>query len=331
MLTFARTLSAIAVALVLSAAMAQAKGPTYSDPAEVDADFAIQGEYTGELQTDDGAKKIGVQVIALGGGKFQAVGYSGGLPGDGWIKEKPPERVDAEAKAGVVTFVGKYADGTINDGVMTVVDKEGKSLGQIQRVMRKSPTLGAKPPAGAIVLFDGSSADQWEGGRVTADGLLLEGTTSKPRFGSHKVHIEFRLPYMPEDRGQGRGNSGIYVQGRYETQMLDSFGLEGKDNECGGLYSVKAPDVNMCLPPLAWQTYDIEYTAAKFDDSGKLTANPRVTVVHNGVKVHDDVELPGERSTTAAPSKPGPEPGPIYLQNHGNPMRYRNIWVVETK
>ncbi|MBW3600671.1 MAG: DUF1080 domain-containing protein, partial [Planctomycetes bacterium] len=139
-----------------------------------------------------------------------------------------------------------------------------------------------------------------------------------------------RLPYQPQDRGQARGNSGVYLQGRYEVQMLDSFGLEGKQNECGGLYSVKDPDVNMCYPPLEWQTYDIDFTAARYDEEGKLTADPRVTVRHNGVVIHDDVELPGERNTTAAPVKPGPEGGPVYLQDHGNPVRYRNIWVAET-
>jgi hypothetical protein len=180
------------------------------------------------------------------------------------------------------------------------------------------------------VLFDGKSADAFVGGKMTDDGLLEQGCTSKQKFGSCKVHIEFRLPYQPEDRGQARGNSGVYVGARYECQMLDSFGLKGENNECGGLYSVKAPDVNMCLPPLAWQTYDIDYTAAKYEGD-KLVANPRVTIAHNGVVIHNDVELPGERSTTAAPNKPGPEPGPIYLQDHGNPVRYRNIWVVEKK
>lgn len=111
--------------------------------------------------------------------------------------------------------------------------------------------------------------------------------------------------------------------------MLDSFGLSGEQNECGGLYSVKKPDLNMCLPPLSWQTYDVDYTAAKYDDGGKLVKNPRVTIRHNGVIIHDDVELPGERNTTAAPIGAGPQPGPVYLQDHGNPVRYRNIWVVE--
>ena len=112
-------------------------------------------------------------------------------------------------------------------------------------------------------------------------------------------------------------------------QVLDSFGLEGKDNECGGIYSIKDPDVNMCFPPLQWQTYDIDFQAAKYDDQGKLVSEPQITVRHNGELIHENVALP--RSTTAAPKKPGPEPGPLYLQNHGNPVRYRNVWVIVPK
>ena len=113
----------------------------------------------------------------------------------------------------------------------------------------------------------------------------------------------------------------------YEIQVLDSFGLDGKNNECGGIYSIRDPDQNMCFPPLAWQTYDIDYTAATYDDSGKKTKNGRMTVRHNGVVIHDNVELP--KDTTGAPVKEGPEPGPIFLQDHGNPVRFRNIWLVE--
>jgi hypothetical protein len=282
-----------------------AAGPTYTDPDKTDADFPFQGEYVGKVTTDDGDVTLGVQVIALGKGKFHAVGYHGGLPGDGWDKETKHE-ADGELKDGVVIVTGDVADGKIKDGVITVTDKDGNERGRLSKINRASPTLGAKPPEGAIVLFDGKSADAFDGGKVE-DGLLVQGCSSKQKFGSCKLHIEFRTPYQPEDRGQARGNSGIYVGGRYECQMLDSFGLKGENNECGGLYSVKAPDVNMCLPPLAWQTYDIDYTAAKYDGD-KLVANPRVTISHNGVVIHKDVELPGERSTTAAPNNHGPEP-----------------------
>jgi hypothetical protein len=154
----------------------------------------------------------------------------------------------------------------------------------------------------------------------------MEGTWSKKKLQDHSVHLEFRTPYKPHARGQGRGNSGIYVQGRYEAQMLDSFGLEGKINETGGLYSIKAPDLNMCFPPLSWQTYDIEFKAARYKD-GKKTDNAVMTVVLNGVVIQKDVVC--DHSTTASKLREGAEPGPIYLQQHGNPVRYRNIWVVE--
>ncbi len=308
---------------------------TYTDAvrADDDADFAIQGEYTGTVHGKDGDKKLGAQVIALGGGKFRAVGYSGGLPGDGW-NGKTKEEVEATAADGAVTFKGKYATGTIKDGVMKIVNNDGQHIGDLKRVIRKSPTLGAEPPKGAIVLFDGTSPDNFVSARgdgpakMTEDGLLMQGANSKQRFGSHTLHFEFRTPFMPTARGQGRGNSGCYLQGRYEVQVLDSFGLEGKNNECGGIYEISDPAVNMCFPPMSWQTYDIDFTAAEYKD-GKKIKNARLTVRHNGVVVQDDVEVP--RTTRAAPLGEGPEPGFLHLQDHGNPVRYKNIWVVEKK
>ena len=118
----------------------------------------------------------------------------------------------------------------------------------------------------------------------------------------------------------------MYIHSRYEVQILDSFGLEGKDNECGGIYSVARPKVNMCYPPLSWQTYDIDFVSARFDESGNKTSNARVTVKHNGVVIHDDLELPKH---TPGRNKEGPEPAPLFLQNHSNPVVFRNIWVVE--
>ena len=294
-----------------------------------DPDFKIQGEYKGKLEQDNQELPLGLQVIALGEGKFHATAYGGGLPGEGWDGFTRFEADDGQLKDGKVVF-GSEQDthGEIKDGVVRVLSVDGALMAELKKTERKSPTLGAKPPAGAVVLFDGSSPSEFEGGRMTPDGLLIAGATSKRAFQDCQLHVEFLLPFMPEARGQGRGNSGCYLQGRYEVQMLDAFGLKGEDNECGGIYSIKAPDVNMCYPPLSWQTYDIDYTAAKFED-GKKVKNAKITVKHNGVVIHKDVELPNV--TTAAPRAEGPEPGPIYLQDHGNPVRYRNIWVVEKK
>ncbi len=319
------------IAMLAAPTLIVAKGPSYTDPKKTDADFPFQGEYVGKVGGGDNKVKVGVQVIALGKGNFHAVAYRGGLPGDGWDgQEKIAENLEGKLEDGVVTFASERGVSVIADSVLTITSNNGAKVGELKRVTRKSPTLGAKPPENATVLFDGSNADSWENGKSSSDGMLLEGTRSKQKFGSHKVHIEFRIPYQPEDRGQGRGNSGIYLQGRYEVQMLDSFGLEGRNNECGGIYELSDPAVNMCLPPLTWQTYDIDFTAAKFDDAGNLTEEPRLTVKHNGVVVQDNVKIPQGRVTRAAPVKTGPEAGPVYLQNHNNPVRYRNIWVVET-
>ena len=308
-------------------ALAQEKGKAYTDPAKVDEDYPLQGEYSGDVQTQDGDLKVGAQVIALGEGKFKLVGFHGGLPGDGWNGSEKRE-AEASRTGGRAEFEFDGNSVVLERGSIVITGGDGTRRGELKKVDRKSPTLGKKPPEGAVVLFDGKNTDAWEKARMTDDGLLMQGVTSKQKFGSHSLHIEFRLPYMPAARGQQRGNSGMYLQGRYEVQMLDSFGLEGKNNECGGIYTIAEPKVNMCFPPLAWQTYDIDYTAAVYE-GGKKTKNPRVTVKHNGVTIHDNVEL--THATTASPLKEGPEPGPVYLQDHGNPVRYRNIWVVEKK
>ena len=132
---------------------------------------------------------------------------------------------------------------------------------------------------------------------------------------------------MPSARGQARSNSGVYLHDCYEIQVLDSFGLEGKDNECGGFYKLRKPDVNMCFPPLTWQTYDVKFTAPKYED-GKKVANARVEVRHNGVVIHPEFELP---HATPGRQDEGPAPRPFYLQGHGNKVEYRNIWVKEKK
>jgi hypothetical protein len=303
--------------------------PAFLDAATAGPDFKFQGEYAGQ---PEGAEiPWGVQVIALGEGKFRMVGYPGGLPGAGWNKLLTlgyDAQLNADKTAATVSFA--YEDrkilAKITGDKILIYDTEAGSdpLAALPRVERRSPTLGAKPPA-ALVLFDGSGTQQFRDGRMAPDGLLMEGATTKAKFANFTLHVEFRLPFMPTARGQARANSGVYCQGRYEVQVLDSFGLKGDDNECGGIYHASKPIVNMCLPPLAWQTYDIDFTAAKYQDGNK-TADTRMTVRHNGVLVQDNVAV---AHSTPGGAKETPEPGPIYLQNHGNPVRFRNVWIVE--
>ncbi len=298
---------------------------TYDDPKNVDSDYAYQGEYLGEFDSKEGKKKLGIQVVAQGNGKFYAIGYDGGLPGE-WKRGGTSHNGKGELKDGVLRISGEAYTAVIKPEEITIENGEGKKLGTLKKVHRESPTLGAKPPQGAIVLFDGSNADAFPGAKMSDDKLLIAGANSTLKYKDCTLHVEFRTPYQPADSGQQRGNSGVYLQGRYEVQVLDSFGLAGKNNECGGIYEIRDPDVNMCFPPLTWQTYDIDFTAATYDGD-KKTKPARITVKHNGVTIHDNVEIP--RTTRAAPVKDTPEPGHLHLQNHGNPVRFRNIWIVE--
>jgi hypothetical protein len=320
----------LSILLLLAAAplMAADKSPTWTDPekaAKENADFTIQGEYG----KDETGAKLGIQVVALGDGKFDAYILEGGLPGLGWTKQKKRIRLSGSTEGAVVKF--PQTDGfsaEISDGKITVQgDGEETTL---PRIGRKSPTLGAAPPEGAVILFDGSSADEWKDGKIVNGLLAATNCLSKKTFNDCTIHLEFLTPYKPFARGQQRGNSGVYYGGRWETQILDSFGLDGKENECGGIYSIAAPSLNMCLPPLTWQTYDVEMVAARFDENDARTAWPRITVKLNGVTVHDDQELPKD-GTTACPVKGPltPAGNPIFLQSHGNPVFFRNIWVLE--
>lgn len=202
-----------------------------------------------------------------------------------------------------------------------------------------SPALEAKPSASAIVLFDGSSFDRWrqvkKAGQIKWKLInnameIKPGTDSiitKEEFTNFKLHLEFRTPFEPEACGQARGNSGVYLQGRYEVQILDSYGLEGKDNECGAIYKIAPPKVNMCSPPMQWQSYDIIFFAPRFDSTGKKIQNACITVIHNGVKIHDNVEVPGPTGAALYQNENQGQSGGIYLQDHSNLVQYRNIWL----
>jgi hypothetical protein len=173
------------------------------------------------------------------------------------------------------------------------------------------------------VLFDGT-VNEMKNVKLTKDGLIEARGMTAFDVRDFQLHAEFKAPYKPAGRGQDRGNCGIYIQQRYEIQILDSFGLDGRNNECGAIYQQAPPDVNMCLPPLAWQTYDIWFTAAKFQD-GKKSANARISVWHNGVPIHVDREVVNK---TGAGQVEGPQALPIRLAEHGNPVHFRNLWIV---
>ncbi len=297
--------------------------PIFTDIAKVNDDYAVQGEY---MADNTPLGPIGAQIVALGDGSFDGMFYVGGLPGKGWELEDDLIESRGTRDGKIVRFKADSEEGsaTWENGVISVFGEDGAKIFEMKKVERTSPTLGAKAPEGAVVLFDGTTADHFENGKLI-DGQFLGATNckSKEQFGDHKLHIEFRTPFMPGHRGQARGNSGVYVQGRYEVQVLDSFGLEGLNNECGGIYSLGRPIVNMCLPPLTWQTYDIDFTAPKTDADGKRV-NGRVTVRHNGVVIHKDVEL---KQGTPGGLPMGDAPESLFLQDHGDPVVYRNIWV----
>jgi hypothetical protein len=222
--------------------------------------------------------------------------------------------------------------GQIKDGALTARSGYGQFF-EMKKIESKSPNAGLKPPAGAVVLlaYDPGQAPDLSGWTNAAWIALPDGSMqvapktganrTKREFGDIKqLHVEFWLPLEPDKRGQGRANSGVYLADRYEVQVLDSFGLLDTSGDCGGIYNVARPRVNASLPPEVWQTYDITFRAPRMDASGNVTELPRITVIHNGVKIHDNLEIPGPRHRAR---------GPLQLQDHSHPIRFRNIWIVE--
>lgn len=194
------------------------------------------------------------------------------------------------------------------------------------------------PPESAVVLFNGSDLSNWTSRDGGAPGWTVEDGVmavvprtgdimTTEQFTDHFLHLEFMTPDMPEATGQAKGNSGVFLQGRYEIQVLDSYGiaLPGM-GDCGAIYNQFAPLVNACKPPLEWQSYDVIFRAPRLNDDGEIVENARVTVLQNGLVILNNVILSG---TTGANIGGGVgDPGPLLLQDHGNLVKFRNIWAV---
>lgn len=300
---------------------------------------SIQGVWRGEFTSGNWANTtLSAKVIAESEGKYR-IQFSSAA--SGWRQVE----IWGQSQSNIAVFLGQVNLGRALRGNYVVTAKavnnvmtgvfyqknETRATFKLQRINPKSPTLGMAPPEGAVVLFDGTNLDAFQPrpSHVVNGAMGVASKrdfVSKQQFGSHRLHIEFMPPLMPDHHGQARGNSGVYVQGRYEVQVLDSFGDPVADNHCGGIYSQSTPSTNACFPPGTWQTYDIVFRAPKFDANGKKVKNARITVQQNGVVIHDHVNLtactPGGVSGKEAPK------GPLFLQNHGDAVKFQNIWIL---
>jgi len=270
---------------------------TIGDDTEYAPQFQLEGTKTGDKNIFEGKIDLGSDM----GGSYDI---------EGWIKD------------------------SIFEGNFSGVETSGQF--KLEKVFIKSSTLGSKPPEGAVVLFDGEDLDAWEhkgekkaSWKMTIDGAMevTKGNIiSKQTFGNQQVHVEFKTPLMPDQSGQARGNSGVYLQGKYEVQILDSFGLEPGDDYCGAIYKVATPLKNTCLPPGEWQTYDITFYEPQFDKNGDKVKEAVITVKHNGILIQSNVKIPGP--TRASMINDEKIPGGLMLQDHGNPVQFRNIWIL---
>jgi hypothetical protein len=230
-----------------------------------------------------------------------------------------------------LTFKGEGWAGWLYNGKMTVEGDAGKF--DLDPVYRRSPTELLPPPLGSTVLLacdpgKAPSLNEWANHKwsAAADGSIAAkggDNDSKKNFTKFKLHLEFCIPPNPPTEG----NSGVYVLGRYEVQIIDSFGHKPDKSGCGAIYMTVPPDVNASLPDGRWQTYDIAFTGPTMEGP-KAVKRPVITVEHNGVTVQKDVEIPHATGQTEKLGDVGS--GPIRLQDHGCPVKFRNIWIMET-
>jgi len=244
-------------------------------------------------------------------------------------KKEPVQYVETESGRWMVHDENRPAPPVIEPGSCSTQDVPGK------------------PPSDAIVLFDGRDLSGWtddKGGPskwIVRDGYMesVKGAgyaRTQQQFGSCQLHVEFATPEVVTGAGQGRGNSGVFLHGMYEVQVLDSYGNKTyPDGQCGALYGRAVPLVNASREPGKWQAYDIVYHRPIFGPGRQVTRKARFTVFHNGVLIHDNVELQGGTNWIGAHAVtdyvPHGDQGPIMLQDHSNPVRFRNIWIRPLK
>jgi hypothetical protein len=198
------------------------------------------------------------------------------------------------------------------------------------------PGENGSAPSDAIVLFDGTDLSAWENTQnwKIEDGAVISGRgdmRTKQGFGDCQLHIEWSAPVPPTGNGQGRGNSGVFLMNNYELQVLDSYDNPTYfDGQAGAIYKQTPPMVNAMRPPGEWNVYDIIWTAPRFNEDGSLKSPAYITALHNGVLILNHFELKGDTPFDRAPAyRPHPDKLPIRLQDHGNPVRFRNIWIRE--
>jgi len=228
------------------------------------------------------------------------------------------------------------------DGVL--VHETDPALAPQPPVVQPGAVTGM-PPSDAIVLFNGKNTDGWSADDGSPSQWIVKGGALQPvedsgvirtvqEFGSCQLHVEWATPATVEGDGQGRGNSGVFLMGQYEIQILDSYdNTTYPDGQAGALYGRSAPLVNACRKPGEWQSYDIIFHRPVFDASGNVVKRATFTILHNGVLIQDHLELSGgtlwKSKHSVVPYEAHGDKGPITLQDHGNPVSFRNIWVRE--
>lgn len=333
-----------------------------AEPESVDL---AQGNYLGEWKLKDGGGgKLTAQIVGQGGGRYLAIftAYDGSeqenqtfqfpITGTSVSPTKVlfATQVFAGLNLGTFAVRTELESGRLNGSF----SNEKNYIGQmdLKRVSAPAPNLGAVPPDGGRKLLDGPGLPLWNRSDLPADawsltdGVLKCGASSpgetrhlamKEPHGDVTLHVEFRLPYLPEARGQERGQGGIWLQGLYEVQLVDSFGVgRTTDNfgefddvdALGAVLGIKAPKELPALPPGEWQSLDITFRAPRLDETGKVAQPGELSATLNGIVIHDRTVL--DRTTAGAP-RDGQAPGGLVLEHAGQSVEFRNLWIVELK